>query len=92
MARITVHHSHGPCIPSPALQKIEVGYIGEAAERLARFEDMAEEIAAQQKTLEAEMEPLRAQGKTKSARFRELMGRKLMNQNLLILLQTRDLI
>ena len=41
----------------------------------------------QRAELSAQMEPLKAAGKQKSARFRELLGKKLVNQQILLQLE-----
>ncbi len=51
--------------------------ISEAAERLGRFEDAYCAQAARYEAATAELVTLRAAGKTKSARFRELLAIKL---------------
>ena len=63
-----------------------------ALERLARFEDAYEDLRARQERLEGQMEPLRAAGKQKSARFRELLGEKLMLQQIFLLLEGHGLV
>lgn len=63
-----------------------------ALERLARFEDAYEELRTRQEKLEGQMEPLRVAGKQKSARFRELLGEKLMLQQMFILLESHGLV
>ena len=64
------------------------GYSGEAINRLARFENFYDDLVASQNKISEEMEKLRNEGKTKSVRFRELMGKKLTNSNILILFKT----
>lgn len=59
-----------------------------AAARLAAFEDAYERLMARQGEISAKMEALKAQGKQKTAQFRELFGEKLMNQNTLALWET----
>ena len=58
-----------------------------ALEQLARFEDAYEALLRQRAELSAQMEPLNAAGKQKSARFRELLGKKLVNQQILLQLE-----
>ena len=61
-------------------------------ERLEAFERM---LSAVQKSFEdtsARMERLRAEGKSKSATYRQLMGNKLMYQNMLAMYALYDLI
>jgi hypothetical protein len=59
---------------------------GEAVERLARFEDAVAELEADQGDVSLQLERMRGEGRSKTVRFRELMGRKLTNQFLLVLL------
>ncbi len=59
-----------------------------AVQKLARFENAYDYVAARQAELVRRMEALKAEGKQKSAQFRELLGEKLMNQNMLILWET----
>ncbi|MBC8546169.1 hypothetical protein H8711_04365 [Clostridiaceae bacterium NSJ-31] len=74
-----------------AVRPVEGGYAGDAVERLAKFEDLREELEAAQEELSRKMAPLRAAGRTSSAQFRELMGKKLMNSQILLLLSRRGL-
>ncbi len=63
----------------------------EALARLAEFENLAEELAAQQEELSREMAALRKSGKERSVQFRELLAQKLANSHTLSLLQARGL-
>lgn len=80
-----------PAIRPTALQPSADGYTGEAAERLARFERFAADIAADQQNLAQRLEQLRAAGKKNSAQFRESLGKKLTNGAILALLKTYGL-
>ena len=62
-----------------------------ALERVAGLEDAYEELQSGLALLEAQMEPLRAAGKQKSARFRELMGERLLLRRMLELLERHGL-
>ena len=53
-----------------------------AMERLARFEDLAEGLAREQEEIARTLEELRVQGKEKTVQFKELLARKLVNNNL----------
>lgn len=55
-----------------------------AIDRLARFENAYFAILDQQKELSGRLEALKGQGKQKSAQFRELLGKKLVNQQILL--------
>ena len=59
----------------------EGGYAGPAAERLAALENLCEKLLGEQQELAAELKRLRSLDKTRTSRFRELMGNKLMNAN-----------
>lgn len=59
----------------------------EAVAQLARFETACEQLLAEQEDLAARLEAMKREGKQKSARFRELLGRKLVNQQLLVRLE-----
>lgn len=59
-----------------------------ALEKLARFENAYDYVSTRQAELIRRMEELKAAGKQKSVQFRELLGEKLMNQNMLILWET----
>lgn len=51
--------------------------------REEKFEKMLQAIQEEYKTISDRMEALKAEGKTKSATYRQLMGRKLTLQNML---------
>ncbi len=52
-------------------------------DRLGLYEDMQEAIELEDKRIEADLAALRQQDKTKTARFREAFGRRLMHQSVL---------
>ncbi len=68
--------------------EIPAGREGDAAVRLAAFENARERLLARQGEIAARMEALRAQGKQKTAQFRELFAEKLTIQNTLTLWET----
>lgn len=53
------------------------------SEREEKFEKMLQAIQEEYKTISDRMEALKVEGKTKSATYRQLMGRKLTLQNML---------
>ena len=81
MERITVSGPDGT-------YEIPEGQESAAARRLASFENAWERLTARQGEIAAKMEALKAQGKQKTAQFRELFVEKLMNQNTLALWET----
>lgn len=52
-------------------------------ERLENFEKMLQAVQREYADIEEKMERLKADGKTKSATYRQYMGRKMMYQNML---------
>lgn len=70
-------------IDRASLTDTAAGYTGRAAEKLARFENLRDDLTAEQARLAAELEALRAAGKTNSYKFKEKMGQKLTNSAIL---------
>ena len=62
------------------------------SEREERFERMLQEIQAEYAAIERKMAALRAEGKTKTVTFRQLMGNKLMYQSMLSMYRDHGLI
>ena len=62
------------------------------SEREERFERMLQEILAEYASIEQKMAVLRAEGKTKTVTFRQLMGNKLMYQSMLTMYRQHGLI
>ncbi|MGN0511979.1 MAG: hypothetical protein ACI4GE_10675 [Lachnospiraceae bacterium] len=52
-------------------------------ERLENFERMLQAVQREYADIEEKMERLKAEGKTKSATYRQYVGRKMMYQNML---------
>ena len=52
-------------------------------ERLENFERMLQAVQREYADIEEKMEGLKAEGKTKSATYRQYVGRKMMYQNML---------
>ena len=81
MERITVPGPDGGFSVPAGLER-------EAAERLGRYEDAHGRLLARQEELAGRMEALKAQGKQKTAQFRELFAEKLPFQNTLPVWET----
>ena len=62
------------------------------SEREERFERMLQEIQAEYAAIERKMSVLRAEGKTRTVTFRQLMGNKLMYQSMLSMYRKHGLI
>lgn len=72
--------------------RIEGGYIvGEAIDRLAKFETFYEEIEKNQIELSEQLEILRSEGKDKTVEFKELFTKKLVNNNVMAFLRYHGL-
>ncbi len=61
--------------------------INNVFDRLEKFENLFEFITEQQQSLPAELDNLRRSGETKSYRYREMFGHKLMNDSFITLLK-----
>ena len=55
--------------------------------RLAAFEDMAEGLEQDQENIARTLEELRSRGKDRTVQFKELLARKLVNNNMKLLLE-----
>jgi hypothetical protein len=86
MERLTnLSESKGKYVTSGIDGKIDSeGYYGAAIEKLAKFENLYESIIEKQSSLANELEVLRAAGKEKNFKFKELLGQKIMNEMLLM--------
>ena len=62
------------------------------SEREELFERMLQEIQAEYASIEQKMAVLRAEGKTKTVTFRQLMSNKLMYQSMLSMYRKHGLI
>lgn len=63
----------------------------ERLERLWRYEEIEEQLLADQQNIEEEMEKLRAQGKVKSVHYQQLLANKMVNIRLLTRFSAYDL-
>ena len=59
----------------------------EAPDRLAKFEAVYQEISDSVNSIPAELESLKAAGKEKTVRYKELFGQKLMNNHIVSLFE-----
>lgn len=63
------------------------GYIGDAIDVLARFEEFYQDLITDQKNISDQLDALRLSEKTKTLRYRELFTQKLINQSFLLHLE-----
>lgn len=61
-------------------------------DRLARFEKALEDILNEYDKLRKELEELRNEGKSKTTKFRELLGKKLVYSMIITIFKRYDLI
>lgn len=66
--------------------------VQQALVRLAQWEDFAQAMLDERAQLTRTLEALRAQGQTRSWKFKEAMGRKLANRQVLDALQQAHLV
>lgn len=74
-----------------AINHTKDGYSGEAINRLAKFENVYENLIKSQEETITKMESLRKEGKTNTVTFKQLMAKKLTNDNFINLLKLYDL-
>lgn len=70
---------------------VEDGNITRAINKLAIFENIYEELEAEQIEISKKLEVLRNEGKMKSLKFRELMTKKLTNTTVLTIFRNYGL-
>jgi hypothetical protein len=63
---------------------IDASQLEKAVERLALFENIYENLIKSQNEIHKELEKLRSEDKTKTVKFKELMVKKLTNNNMII--------
>ena len=66
---------------------VEGAELSRALERLGRCEDLLSDLEREQTELSQKLEELRVQGKNRTVQFKELMARKLVNQQLRLRLE-----
>ena len=66
---------------------VEGAELSRALDRLGRCEDLLSDLEREQTELSQKLEELRVQGKNRTVQFKELMARKLVNQQLRLRLE-----
>ena len=59
----------------------------EAFQRLAAFEDVYDELVSSMVTIPQELGELKAAGKEKTVRYREMLGQKLLNNQIIAMFE-----
>lgn len=63
------------------------GYSGDAVNRLAKFENIYDDLMLKQNEITKELEKLRTEGKTHTVKFKQLLANKLTNSNILMVFE-----
>ena len=84
MKRLTIKGSEGVTVPDSEVQN--------ALRRLAAFEDVYNELAENMAAIPVELEKLKAAGKEKTVRYRELFGQKLMNGEIIAMFERHGIL
>lgn len=74
-------------IDNTKIQHDKNGYYGEAVDKLARLENIYDNLTARQAEIAKELERLRAEGKTNTVKFKQLLAEKITNNNILVLFE-----
>jgi len=69
----------------------ENGYFGDAVDKLANFENAYDSLLESQNEISEEMEKLRNECNTRSFKFKELMAKKITNNNIIALFKAYGL-
>lgn len=84
--------NEGFSIAKDLLQISENEVTGAPVDKLGRLEAMCKVLLKEQEQLAQQMDKLRLENKEKTARFRELLGKKIVNGNLLGIMEVYDLL
>jgi len=71
---------------------MDMDFSNEEKDRLEKFECTLRELLGEYNAIPVEMEQLRDGGKEKTARYKELMGRKLMYSGMIAIFEKHGLI
>jgi len=66
-------------------------HVGEAIEKLAKYENFHAHLLHEQKVISEKLESLRTEGKTRTTTFKQLVAAKLTNSHMLLLLEKHGL-
>lgn len=73
------------------VQHVVNGYTGDAVNKLAKFENIYDDLISKQSEISKELEKLRFDGKTHTVKFKQLLTNKLTNSNILSLFRAYEL-
>ncbi len=87
MERLTYKINNIYYVDKDKINQDEKGYTGEALEMLAKFENYYEDLVLKQDEVVKEMDKLRAENKTNTVKFKQLLANKLNNSNNILILR-----
>jgi hypothetical protein len=67
------------------------GFSGDAINKLAKFENIFDDLLLKQSEISKELEKLRLESKMHSIKFKQLLANKITNNNIIILFHTYGL-
>ena len=67
------------------------GFSGEAISKLAKFENIYDDLISKQGEISKELGKLRLEDKTHTVKFKQLLANKMTNANIIILFETYGL-
>jgi len=73
------------------VQHDENGFSGDAINKLAKLENIYDDLISKQSEISKELEKLRQEDKMHSVKFKQLLANKMTNNNILILFKTYGL-
>lgn len=78
-------------VDNTKIQHAVNGYFGDAVCKLAKFENIYDDLVSKQVELSKELEKLRFDGKTHTVKFKQLLTNKLTNSNIIALFESYGL-
>lgn len=91
MQRLTRAADGGYIVDETLIQKCAEGFTGEAIEKLAKFENMLERLLKEQEETAGALEKLRKEGREKQITFKQLLARKLLVSNMLVIYESNGI-
>lgn len=92
MPRLTKKLENGRYTADESVYQVESGKItGELVEKLAVLENLCDELVAEQQELSEKLQEMRISGRTSHYRYKEMMGKKLVNSSVISLFESHGL-
>lgn len=87
MNRLTKILNNDYFIDNSVIQHTEKGYSGDAIDKLAKFENIYEDLLKKQEIIIIEIDKLHSEGKNGTVKFKQLLANKLTNKNILAIFE-----